>query len=106
MEHHCLALPTLNVFRKLTFVYRGVISSVQRLFCNNVLNMSCNLQNTVLKNTIVFWVQNGCKCMACLPSSNCDCWAVQEPWHHERVSHSRALVQEKTEAQNQKYGFY
>ena len=52
------------------------------------------------------WVQNGCKCMACLPSSNCDCWAVQEPWHHERVSHSRALVQEKTEARNQKYGFY
>ena len=66
MEHHCLALPILNVFRKLTFVYRGVTSPVQRLLWNNVLNMSCNLQNTVLKNTIVFWVQNGCKCMSSL----------------------------------------
>ena len=51
------------------------------------------------------WVQNGCLCMACLPSSNCDCWADQEPWHHERVPHSRALVQEKMEVQNQKCGF-
>ena len=66
MEHHCLALPILNVFRKLTFVYRGVTSSVQRLLWNNVLNMSCNLQNTVLKSTIVFWVQNGCKYMSSL----------------------------------------
>ena len=53
MEHHCLALPILNVFRKLTFVYRGVTSPIQRLLWNNVLNMSCNLHNTVLKNTIV-----------------------------------------------------
>ena len=65
MEHHCLALPILNVFRKLTFVYRGVTSSVQRLLWNNVLNMSCNLQNTVLKvkTSNVVEVQYGCKCI-------------------------------------------
>ena len=58
---------TLNVQRKLTLAYSWTKSSKQSLSYNKVLNSSCNLLNRQVKNRMVVWVQNGCKCVSCLP---------------------------------------
>lgn len=42
---------------------------MQSLFYNKMLNISCNLWNTILKviNRMVVWPQNDCKCISCSP---------------------------------------
>ena len=54
-EHHSLAQPTLNVLRTLTLAYIVQNHLTQNLFYNKMLNISCNLLNTVLnvKNRMV-----------------------------------------------------
>ena len=51
-----------------TLAYSGQNHLTQSLFYNKVLNISCNLLNTLLKveNRMLLWVQNGCQCISCL----------------------------------------
>ena len=55
---------------KPTLAYSWTKSSNTKSFYNKVLNTSCNLLYTILKvkNKMVVWIQNGCKCIMCLPS--------------------------------------
>lgn len=59
--------------------------ATQKLFYNTVLNISCNLWNTVVKveNTVVVWVQNGCQFIGGLPS----CVAAPAPHHKSITAH-------------------
>lgn len=82
----------------------------QSLFYDKVLGIACNLLNSVpkVRNRLVVWVQNGSKCIGCLPH---DCMADWElrlaavAQHHRRVSYSISPVQEKIRLQNLKHGF-
>ena len=60
---HSLASPTLNVLKTLDY---SLAKSPNTKF--EVLNISCNLLNVVLKvrKKIITWVVNGSKCVGCL----------------------------------------
>lgn len=52
-----------------TYISRQWGHPTQSLFCDIMLNISCNLLHTALEgeNRMSVWVQNGCKCIGCLP---------------------------------------
>ena len=66
----------------------GQTHLTQRLFCNKVLNVSCNLLKTESENRVAAWVQTVCKCIHCLPpviawlSGSCGLAAIAQ--HHTK----------------------
>ena len=58
-------------------------SPPQRLFYNKVLSISCNVLNISLrmKDRTVVWVQEGCRCIGCLPWWSSDWWATVQSLH-------------------------
>lgn len=57
--HHSVVSPTFNMLRAVTWAYIWAKSSNPKPICHKVLNISCNLLNTVLKvkNRMFVWVQ-------------------------------------------------
>ena len=95
----------LNVLRTLTLAYSWAKSLTQSLFYNKVLNISCNLLNTVLveKNRIVVSLS------VVYPRDHVadwELWLAASAQHHKRVLHCILLAQEKIKIQNSKYSFY
>ena len=73
----------------LTLAYSGQNHLTQSLFYNKIMNISCNVLNTVLrvKNRMVLWVQNGGKYISFLPSilpSNMRKYCTTYDWPGER----------------------
>ena len=77
----CLTEPTLNV---LECLYRPTVGQkhlTQSLFCNKVLNISCNVLNAVLEVTggMVVRVRDGCQCISYLPLRSLADWEPPMP---------------------------
>lgn len=89
------------MLRTLTLAYSWAKSSNTKPV-NEVLNISCNLLNTVLKvtNRMIGSVSVVYPCELWLTGLTA---TVQ---HHERVSDHRSLGWEKIKIQNLKYSFY
>lgn len=95
-----LSLPTSSMLSILILAYSWVKLS-NRLFCNKVLNTSCNLLSTLLKvkHGMLVWVHMIGKCIGGLLSWRCGrlgaVCLTTAAWHHKRGSYHVLLDQKR-----------
>ena len=86
-NHHHLALPAFNVLRTQTLAYGWARSFITKPIYNKVLTVSYNLLITALKvkSRVGIWVQNGHKCIDCLPCQSLGCLEAEASQHHRNM---------------------
>ena len=96
-----LSLTYLNGLRTLTLAYHWANHHTQSLFHNNVLSVSCNFLNTVLKGK----TRMGVEWLSLCPTSHAD-WELRPLPSIMREFICKLLAREKTQLKNSKYVFY